>query len=388
MPSFMQQLLQAFLSRSLRTTTFKNSCGWCGRIPLYELPTRQTITKLLSKRRLVYPTIGLQIAIAFKNCLSLSGTTDGTKKNGQSFWTLTLTGIHQHSWQMIRRSCCYDVLKFWRQYSTKFPLISLIALRILPASASQTYSERVFSKLGRIVVDSRPSLDPVTANKLVVVRAFGLAHYGPPPPPTVLGPVQKPIIDAELTARRQQARDESRRRKLGRRLGILFESNAPRTNKPCESAMDVTESDSTESSLPDSTKSDSEDEVESDSDDETAVADVVTAPPFDEQEPKSKLPKLTEVVPSNSRSEFPCMELTVSNEGRDMLVAYFLNVPSNYTPDWDQIFPKHRTCFDSFVDLEQSIPTFTFKLTKLGKKKFRGSRKTVLFELGSIFRLD
>ena len=130
----------------------------------------------------------------------------------------------------------------------------------------------------------------------------------------------------------------------------------------------------------------SEDEIESDSEDENEPDPNSTETPSDEQPPEAKRAKTSETT--GSRKEPSYMEVTVSNEGRDLMIAYFLNVPSHYQPDWDKIFPKHRNCFDTFVDLGQSVPAFTFKLTKEGKKKFRGSRKTVLFELGSLISVD
>ena len=98
--------------------------------------------------------------------------------------------------------------------------------------------------------------------------------------------------------------------------------------------------------------------------------------------PCTKAAKTSEAdVPHKSP---PYLELEVSNEGRDLLVAYFRNVKESYTPDWPILFPKHHTCFEQHTQIPSPVPTFTFKLSGV----FRGSRKTVLFELGSLIRLD
>jgi hypothetical protein len=76
------------------------------------------------------------------------------------------------------------------------------------------------------------------------------------------------------------------------------------------------------------------------------------------------------------------MELEVSNESDELFVAFFLDVPTSYEPDWNTILGNNAVCFDSFRRLDSAVPTWTFRLTKRGKDKFRGSRKSAVFGVG------
>jgi len=49
------------------------------------------------------------------------------------------------------------LLIWWRDNSVRFPLLTRIALRLLPIPASQAASERLFSKMGCIAVDTVPA---------------------------------------------------------------------------------------------------------------------------------------------------------------------------------------------------------------------------------------
>ena len=51
-----------------------------------------------------------------------------------------------------------NALKYWKESSTDFPLLSMVARQVLCISASSAQSERDFSSVGRTITDARSRL--------------------------------------------------------------------------------------------------------------------------------------------------------------------------------------------------------------------------------------
>ena len=79
----------------------------------------------------------------------------------------------------------FDVLQFWREHESRFPLLAMMAKCRLSAPASSAPSERTFSIAKQIITDRRNRLAPTTASMCMIVRAnrdlvFKKAAFAPP----------------------------------------------------------------------------------------------------------------------------------------------------------------------------------------------------------------
>jgi hypothetical protein len=64
--------------------------------------------------------------------------------------------------------CC--PLTWWRNHSTKYKMLSEVALRLLCIPATSAPSERVFSVAGLTIAKDRARLAPQTANELIFLH--------------------------------------------------------------------------------------------------------------------------------------------------------------------------------------------------------------------------
>ena len=60
-----------------------------------------------------------------------------------------------------------DPLKWWKGHEEIYPILSKVAKKYLSVPATSTASERLFSKSGKIVTPTRPSLKPEKVEMLV-----------------------------------------------------------------------------------------------------------------------------------------------------------------------------------------------------------------------------
>ena len=63
-----------------------------------------------------------------------------------------------------------DVLKFWKNKSIRWPLLSQLAVSIFCIPATSTPSERGFSTMGRIISKIRNRINPETAGTLIFLK--------------------------------------------------------------------------------------------------------------------------------------------------------------------------------------------------------------------------
>lgn len=63
-----------------------------------------------------------------------------------------------------------NVFQYWENKRHSFPAIYEAAMRLLPLLATSVPSERLFSKAGRILCDSRSSLDPDRVNRITFLH--------------------------------------------------------------------------------------------------------------------------------------------------------------------------------------------------------------------------
>ena len=63
-----------------------------------------------------------------------------------------------------------DPLDWWRINAVKFPLLAVLARRLLTIPVSQAQSERMFSSAGQIVTQTRNRLSPENVELLVALK--------------------------------------------------------------------------------------------------------------------------------------------------------------------------------------------------------------------------
>ena len=63
-----------------------------------------------------------------------------------------------------------NVSEWWRDATSRYPKLSLVARKILAAPASSSASESVFSVAGRTITDLRLNLAPETLNSLLFLH--------------------------------------------------------------------------------------------------------------------------------------------------------------------------------------------------------------------------
>ena len=65
-----------------------------------------------------------------------------------------------------------ELLDWWKNHASKYPVLTRIARRILAIPASEAASERLFSIMKYLLFDQRSTTDTSTVNKQGVIRAF------------------------------------------------------------------------------------------------------------------------------------------------------------------------------------------------------------------------
>jgi len=68
----------------------------------------------------------------------------------------------------------YDILPWWKEKASMFPLLARLARMILCIPATSASSERTFSRAGLIVTEKRTRLDPKRVNDLLVIHNYYL----------------------------------------------------------------------------------------------------------------------------------------------------------------------------------------------------------------------
>lgn len=63
-----------------------------------------------------------------------------------------------------------NVFQYWEDKKYSFPVVYKAAMKLLPLLATSVPSERLFSKAGRILTDSRSSLDPERVNRITFLH--------------------------------------------------------------------------------------------------------------------------------------------------------------------------------------------------------------------------
>ena len=63
-----------------------------------------------------------------------------------------------------------DPIKFWLDATSRFPLLSKMAINLLPTPGTSVPCERAFSRAGLIVGDLRSKLNPAKVNLLVFLQ--------------------------------------------------------------------------------------------------------------------------------------------------------------------------------------------------------------------------
>lgn len=70
-----------------------------------------------------------------------------------------------------------DVLKFWREEETQFPLMAAVAKVLLCKPATSAASESAFSVAGALLSKRRATIDPLRARKILFVHDnYDLLH--------------------------------------------------------------------------------------------------------------------------------------------------------------------------------------------------------------------
>ena len=65
-----------------------------------------------------------------------------------------------------------NILEYWKVQRTEFPLLSKMAMDILPAQAASVAVERDFSQAGRVVAPARSSLQPKTITASMCCKSW------------------------------------------------------------------------------------------------------------------------------------------------------------------------------------------------------------------------
>lgn len=71
----------------------------------------------------------------------------------------------------------YDILDWWRQNGSRFPVLSRMAQDYLAIPATAVPSESIFSCSGRVLDDYRSSMTPNTLRTVMCLENWLLADY-------------------------------------------------------------------------------------------------------------------------------------------------------------------------------------------------------------------
>ena len=63
-----------------------------------------------------------------------------------------------------------DIFRYWEDKKNVYPFLYQSAVKLLPRIATSVFSERLFSKAGRILSESRSSLDPERVNRIIFLH--------------------------------------------------------------------------------------------------------------------------------------------------------------------------------------------------------------------------
>ena len=78
----------------------------------------------------------------------------------------------------LRRIEKYNVLAYWNQNGSRFPIISQMARDVLAIPLSTVASESTFSVGGRVLDSYRSSLAPKTVESIICLRDWLCGHEG------------------------------------------------------------------------------------------------------------------------------------------------------------------------------------------------------------------
>lgn len=74
-------------------------------------------------------------------------------------------------YKSLPKACTKDILEWWKQHQTTFPVLATMAKKYLCVPATSVPSERQFSAAGNIVTAKRNCLKPSKVNQLCFLSA-------------------------------------------------------------------------------------------------------------------------------------------------------------------------------------------------------------------------
>lgn len=70
-----------------------------------------------------------------------------------------------------------DIFQYWETQKSTYPFLYQAAVKLLPRLATSLPSERLFSKTGRILSESRSSLDPDRVNRIIFLHNVDITAF-------------------------------------------------------------------------------------------------------------------------------------------------------------------------------------------------------------------
>ena len=278
------------------------------------------------------------------------------------------------------------ILEWWASQLRTFPDLAPLALKVLAIPSSQNTSEREFSLLRLLHTHLRGNMSGETTNKLVTATSHIQKRYAAI---SELNMKPRSAIAVEADSRRQLSRDATTRSKAAAREGDYTEpvlwtiattshvSTSPNADAHYDKVEEVEETETVGWAEPMEQLGDGERDSDEDWSDSESEDDTYTAPPAPKRVAALAKPTLADLVTSSVNKELFIGMFDVAWQDAD-------------PPTLKLIFGDNGTFFE---DLKLSITDvtkrgFTFRLSKLGKKKFKTGRRGALAQIGEIQHLQ
>lgn len=102
--------------------------------------------------------------------LRYEASTSASSASGQNFKTSTIHDELARYKALKIPASSSDLLMYWKEQSTDYPILSMLARRLLCITASSAQSERDFSSVGRTITEARSLLSASKVEKIELVR--------------------------------------------------------------------------------------------------------------------------------------------------------------------------------------------------------------------------
>lgn len=275
-----------------------------------------------------------------------------------------------------------SLLEFWRNHQLSLPTLSKLASKYLAIPATQTASEREFSLMRCIFSHLRGNLDPTTANKQLSVAAFVRARNLRQ---TESSRVSRTDASIAADSLRNLKRQESQLKKAKARSADYALELPNADLNESHTVQDAEDDEILDLLLGDDGERSSDgdyeigDDIYSDCDESCDSDDAAFL------EPSAKQPKLAENTSPGHKISRSCRLITSSDDNR-LILGFFSGLDGTEPLNLELIFKHDHVCFEDFkmISPDTANASCSFRLSKIGLKKFKTGRRGALFHLGEI----